>query len=571
MKNISIYNVILFLGLLFSSAVQAAPEAEYRTLSKAYTLNPDGSQEYRYSMELTLFTHTAMNRTYGESFVVYNPQYQEVKIHHSYTRQVDGTIIETPENAFVEVLPRRAANAPGHNHLKELVIVHTGLELGATIYLDYSVLTKPGYLTELDIFEEIEQTSPVKEYTISISVPQSKSLHSHLAQVKAVPQTDTTEGKKTVKWVFRDLPAASQAPRVWTANGDVPFLAASTWRTEEEALASLFAQFNPSQDRLQFLTFAEALTEHVKDEEGKISAVLEYVYDKLDLSPLSLQETGYRLRPLDEVTASAYATAAEKANMLYTLLSALEYAPTLWAAYQAEAPDGALGLSAVKELFVVVNGFPLSVTGKGVSPVCIYGDLYPARNVSIKGIKGKMNYPAFGYQEPATFQLRISGKEVQSAARTVKKLTEVQFPEPFPDKIWSETAETLKMQELPSGYLLLTLPEGKADIRKQGFQSYNSTREKTLSLLYGAGEYNVYTVEIPDGMELLIQTNPFPSVKNKAGSYEYSLQQEGATATVTRKLTLDTTTITPDLYPDFRELMVAWDDQVARSLLLRKK
>ncbi|MCD7930557.1 MAG: DUF3857 domain-containing protein [Tannerellaceae bacterium] len=156
MKNVSIYNLTLLLALLFSSAAYAAPEAEYRTLSRAYTLNANGSQKYRYSMELTLFTHTAMNRTYGESFIVYNLQYQEIKIHSSYTRQKDGTIIETPENAFVEVLHRQAANAPGHNHLKELVIVHTGLELGATIYLDYSVLTKPGYLTELDLFEEIE-------------------------------------------------------------------------------------------------------------------------------------------------------------------------------------------------------------------------------------------------------------------------------------------------------------------------------------------------------------------------------------------------------------------------------
>lgn len=27
-----------------------------------------------------------------------------------------------------------------------MVVVHTGLELGATIYLDYSVVTRPGYL-----------------------------------------------------------------------------------------------------------------------------------------------------------------------------------------------------------------------------------------------------------------------------------------------------------------------------------------------------------------------------------------------------------------------------------------
>ena len=100
----------------------------------------------RVQKELTLFTHAAMNRVYGESFIIYNPEFQTLKIHDSYTRQKDGTIVKTPENALLEVLPSVAADAPAYNGLKEMVVVHTGLELGATIYLDYSVVTRPGYL-----------------------------------------------------------------------------------------------------------------------------------------------------------------------------------------------------------------------------------------------------------------------------------------------------------------------------------------------------------------------------------------------------------------------------------------
>jgi len=67
-----------------------------------------------------------------------------LQIHESYTRQKDGNIVKTPANALVEVLPSAAANAPAFNALREMVVVHTGLELGATIYLDYSITTKPG-------------------------------------------------------------------------------------------------------------------------------------------------------------------------------------------------------------------------------------------------------------------------------------------------------------------------------------------------------------------------------------------------------------------------------------------
>lgn len=142
------YKLILLLSLLAMTVTSfAASEAEYGKVSKAWTLHADGSQEYRSSMELTLFTHTAMNSTYGESFIVYNPDFQTLKIHSSYTRQKDGTIVKTPDNAFVEVLPRFAADAPAYNQLKEMVVVHTGLELGATIYLDYSIIHKTGLLS----------------------------------------------------------------------------------------------------------------------------------------------------------------------------------------------------------------------------------------------------------------------------------------------------------------------------------------------------------------------------------------------------------------------------------------
>ena len=111
-------NLIIFLCLWMQAALFAQSEAEFGKIAKSWTLNPDGSQEFRCSQELTLFTHTAMNSTYGESFIVYNPNYQELKIHESYTKQKDGTIIRTPDNAFVEVLPSLAADAPAFNQLK---------------------------------------------------------------------------------------------------------------------------------------------------------------------------------------------------------------------------------------------------------------------------------------------------------------------------------------------------------------------------------------------------------------------------------------------------------------------
>ena len=152
----------------------AASEAEFRNLSQPHTLRADGRQEMRVQKELTLFTHAAMNGLYGETFIVYNPEFQKLEIHESYTRQKDGTVVQTPANAFVEVLPAAAANAPAYNQLKEMVVVHTGLELGATIVLDYSIVSKAGYLPELDVCCPVKELSPIKAFTFRLNVPAGK-------------------------------------------------------------------------------------------------------------------------------------------------------------------------------------------------------------------------------------------------------------------------------------------------------------------------------------------------------------------------------------------------------------
>lgn len=75
MKNIHYYIAMLAMLLLATLPMQAASEAEFGKLSKAYTLHIDGSQEMRVQKELTLFTHAAMNGLYGESFIIYNPEF----------------------------------------------------------------------------------------------------------------------------------------------------------------------------------------------------------------------------------------------------------------------------------------------------------------------------------------------------------------------------------------------------------------------------------------------------------------------------------------------------------------
>ncbi len=546
--------------LLMTTTVFGASEAEYKKLAKTWTLNADGSQEFRYDMELTLFTHTAMNGTYGESFIVYNPQYQELKINSSYTKQKDGTIIKTPDNAFVEVLPRNAADAPAYNHLKEMVVVHTGLELGATIYLDYTVTSKPGYLPEVDIFEELLQSSPVKEYTLTIVTPEVKELAYTLTNNPAKASVKRSGGTCTTSWTLRNLPASSRAPFVYVKNGDVPFLAATTYASEGEALATLLKQFNPSGDP-QLTTLAESLTEGEKKDEDKLEAILEYTTNHIANNGLTLDQTGYRLRPADAVISTAYGTEVEKANLLAGLLDGAGFKAEPMATYQAYADKG-LALKAVDQLFVscMVNGeLYLFSTSSTHRPQTVNFDRTPLFSLQT-GKPVAIAVPQ-DYQIKSDIAVRFKdGKVTTSTKESVGKELMPYFTTGN-----SENEQTAPLK-VENGYATISLPDAEYGFSHLPYGYLNSQRKENLLIPRPVNEVYTYTIECPENMELRTPETD-KTIRNAAGSLTISVKKNGRTATVTRSLELNKQLYTPAEYKDLRQLLTEWSDVNGKTLL----
>ena len=129
MKKIIISAFAIF---AVTAAVAQNSDATLNSVTETYTLNSDGSIDYDYFKSLTYNTQFAFNSLFGETFIVYNPEFQTLKINECYTIQSDGTRIDAPANAFNEVLPSAAANSSAYNGLREMVVTHTGLETGAT-------------------------------------------------------------------------------------------------------------------------------------------------------------------------------------------------------------------------------------------------------------------------------------------------------------------------------------------------------------------------------------------------------------------------------------------------------
>ena len=58
---------------------------------------------------------------------------------------VDGTKVPTPENGYNPITHPEAYAFPELCYLREMVVSHTGLEIGAVIELDYTLTSKPGF------------------------------------------------------------------------------------------------------------------------------------------------------------------------------------------------------------------------------------------------------------------------------------------------------------------------------------------------------------------------------------------------------------------------------------------
>lgn len=582
----NLINKIICLLIILGTAVSisAAPEAEFKKLAKSWTLNTDGSQEFHYNMELTIYSYLAMRSLYGESFIQYNPKYQTLKINSSFTKQKDGTIVKTPDNAFVEVLPRSAADAPAYNHLKEMVVVHTGLELGATIYLDYTITSKAGYMPALDIFEPIQQASPIKEYSLSVTVPVDKDLSYSLANPQVMAKVNVEEGMRTISWKLKNVKPASLAPMQRIESGDMQYLACSTFENNKEALNYLFGQFDRPES-MPLISLAETLTEGKNTDTEKLQAIHSFIVNDFAHSRLSLSETGYHIRPAEDVIRSAYGTDAELINLLYGLLSAAKIETKVCAAYPVKDPQECSILKAVRlfiqakadgQTYLLTSGSSKMSEIGWTADYCDIRDLKTGEEVDLTPCSPNLSYDV---------TMKLSDNEVVSSikanipsafvAYSDSKATAFSAGDKNASVSQKENVITVNYQttgkvESVPGYYLLRLPDSPAGVAHQPYASFNSTRDCNLFLPYAPNETYTYTIEVPANMELSTPTAE-KNISNAAGSCILSIKQTGNKVEVSRSLKINSNIVKRADYPAFHALMAAWATAGDTPLLFKQK
>ena len=539
MKTIHLYIGVLALLLSMAFTAQAAPEARFGKLSKTYTLHADGSQELRVQKELTLYIHAAMNSLYGETFIIYNPQYQQLEIHDSYTRQKDGTIIRTPDNAFVEVLPSAAANAPAYNGLKEMVVVHTGLELGATICLDYSIKSQAGYLPELDICCPIKELSPIDEFTFRIEVPEGKTLHYELLNASARPAEANKDGMKSITWKLKNVePRPYSYPSLRSslglvqqaASGMMPVLVASTWTNYADALKAFTRQF-VSGDRMvvenKLTELKQAAQKDSTDLRTAIAAYMDGLY-RSSQCKVSLGEAGYRLRPASEIIRSAYGTQAELVNLDVTLQKAAGLKAEVAVCALRPSVEDNCGLGSIVSVVAKSDATPKGVALQGTEE---------ARLQSYMTVTDLQAQP-----------LELPFRSIQGTQQDVLEV------------------KADNSQSLPDGWQVISLKPISAALPLYAYAGNTTIRENIL-LPQTVTMTSKTQVKLPAGASWSPKADK--ELTNKCGKVSFTYCSDADGVTVTRSISITQQLLTPQTYRDFYALMAEWRDTNNHTLLLK--
>lgn len=508
--------ITLLSGLIITTGLFAQKtEGEYISLREKYTFGADGSVVYKHHKELKINSFYALHNLYGETFIVYNPEFQTLSIDACHTVQVDETVIPLPPNALNEVLPSAAADAPAYNHLKEMVVTHTGLEPGAVISLDYTITTRPGFPGSGDVFRLFNEVSPIRNYELVVEVPAGKELT--LEQTLGAKVSKSADG--TV-WTLTASGIPARLSEPLTPVDDVPFVYASI--NPGEGAASLF-KLLPKED---MSALASEICKGKETDREKMDAIFNWMTWNLSLSPLSLQQAG-KVRLPSEVVRSAYGTFEEKAALMLNLASS--------AGVQAE-------------------------------PYAMFAPTYPA---NLQTLEGAMWIKACGRLYSAAGGFSRDASELSGRMQVLSPSGPVAIPA-TDTKVDIDEELVLDPEKATEAgdYQVYTIPNIWKGFDSWGIRTLNSIRNYPLELPSPLDEKVTYSIKASEGT---IVSRPFEkTLSGPVGTVKVKLTVNGSEAVYTREARFTKTFIPVKEYPSFREQANLLKDDAFRTIVVKK-
>ncbi|HOF80238.1 MAG TPA: DUF3858 domain-containing protein [Bacteroidales bacterium] len=603
-KNCLIILSLFFAHFLFSQNENA--DAIFEKFIKEFTLEADGSTSYREYKQLKLITQFSFNRLYGETFIIYNPEFQNLKINNAYTVMADGSKVITPPNAFNEVLPRDAAFSATANHMKEMVVTHTATEMGATIFLDYTLTSAKGYLPGFMGNVLIQESSPIAELEVIVRIPSDQELNHRMIGLRTGPEIKIEANQKVYAWKFNGVQASPKEPLQGKYQLSAPRLLFTTaigvaetinWLTNQQAF------------ELQINDEMKAWTDNLRSKQTEeietLMTIQKAVVENIVFERYNPEWLAYRARTPEEIWKSNGGNKLEKTLLLATLLKYANFNATpAIVGPKSLFDEKAINLTIFDDFVLIMNTKSFGTIYMSAVEISNQSLEYSlAQNIFIPLSKGISRAPV----EPVKMDNKINIKGTISFNEELKPsgTMEVELTganNPFlllqNDKgkfkslisnkmIKDDDAISIKNSNVAKSELLVKVESTESISDNNGYYSWqlpvitggfekwriaylDKTRQSNLFLPYPIVEKCSYTITLP--LDYTVINKRFNErLKNNVGTVSVEIKPKGNQIEINRELKLNTQMIYQIDYNEFRDMINFWLDKNLSTVVFKKK
>lgn len=545
------YFLVFLAVCMMAAAFAKAPEkdAVYKLVSKSYTLNTDGSTEFRKRTELQIFTRMTFDH-FGETFITYNPDFQELIINEAYTIRKDGSKVETPQNAFNPMLPEGCTKCERLNGIRTMVVTHTALEYDAVIVLDYTIRSKNFFFQELLEKVDLQEEVPVEKYVVSVTTPDYKPAKFVLnGKLSYTESENSNKNMKTTTMTFADLPALPTDEYLFPGE-----YKAVTFYTMDEPhhIVGKIAQQNAMQkfSNQKITDFFRSRVKEDMTDMDKVLSVRDYIHDNIQTNHLDARVLNYMFASPQQVWESNCALPIEKNILLAGVLQSLGY----------DAQFVFLTETLTKD--------PTSMVYVKVGEIYYYISANEIEDLSLYVLHPKASFIALDDQQWAQGKIDIKVDVVADIIIDKGNLSNPQV-EVKRKNVESPLTETLRPQEIEvakasvsqinNKYYELTIDDGNYGTQVRSVNIHNDRQYDVCT--DGAVEKYAYTVKLPANVRVL--TKPVhKEITVEKAKLLIDVQIDGQTVTITRQLNLPFDWVTAKSAKAFKAMMGEWEAPV---------
>ncbi|MBM3324937.1 MAG: DUF3857 domain-containing protein, partial [Calditrichaeota bacterium] len=566
-----------------------------------YALLPDGRREVQTTVVRLLRTYWAMD-TYGDPEIPFDSVRQELIVSMSRTFMPNGKIVDTTPNGFNRITPDAVALAPDYTSLQNMVVTHLGLEPGAITYFDHTVRDRKPLGESFSGTALFGGRNPILWQELTIEVPAGTLLQVKEANGAPAAKKRTTTGVDRYFWRMDKLPAAwapDAEPFASRFRPRVNFSNAASWDAALRPLTSAMAA-----DTMVTPAMRRMIDEELSDEvspESRVLAIQTYLRERFNRIEHAYPLFKRALRPAARVFESGYGHTLDLAILFAALARAAGLSADVALVFP-NAPD-VPGLDDFSEALMIVQtdgGERLFDVTKPPKE-CLRERLGDAQLLRLKPGTSLAPAPMPWVDQPTFSELLVtwnlksdsssSGEGVWRFGGALNHLGKMRdgklenFLTGLLKSCWkgivvenvrvrtmspreSELAFDMRLPQAgdtAGGVRAFSLPDNKAYTNAVLPKNLNlaETKRPVPLFLRAAGEWHFKMhLEFPEGWKLLHLPSEVRA-ENGRGSFVQSIQAEKKVILVERHLRLHETTIFPEHWTDFQQIVQpAWNANV---------